>query len=392
MLAEAIGDFDFLKDMDQILIVDDDPAIQMLVKRTLASQGYQVAVASDGAEGLAKAQELRPAMVICDWVMPRLNGLDVCRQIKAIPELSTTFFILLTSLGSVEDRVKGLDAGADDFLCKPIEMFELKARVRAGLRLHQLSSDLQKQKQLLETELAEAAEYVSSILPEPLHTPTIRIDTRFIPSRKLGGDSFDYVWLDQDCLAIYLLDVSGHGLRAALPSLAVINLLRSRKLLQVDYYRPSEVLRGLNEIFQMTQRNDKYFTIWYGVYNRRTRVLTYSSAGHPPALLLSSNSQAGLEIEPLKTSGFPAGMFPDVEYDEASFEIQGPASLYLFSDGIYEICQADGEMWGLEQFAEELKIYQQLPARNPDWIIRRVQEINSHAYFDDDVSLVQIDF
>ncbi|NJL02450.1 MAG: SpoIIE family protein phosphatase [Spirulinaceae cyanobacterium RM2_2_10] len=378
--------------MEHILIVDDDPAIQILVKRTLVSQGYQVAVASDGLAGLAKARELQPAMVICDWVMPRLNGLEVCRQIKAMPELSTTFFILLTSLGSVEDRVKGLDAGADDFLCKPIEMFELKARVRAGLRLHQLSSDLQKQKRLLETELAEAAEYVSSILPEPLQTAEIQIDTRFIPSRQLGGDSFDYVWLDSDCLAIYLLDVSGHGLRAALPSLAVINLLRSRKLLQVDYYQPGEVLRGLNDVFQMTQRNDKYFTIWYGVYNRRTQELTYASAGHPPALLLSGSSAADLRVEPLKTPGFPAGMFPDIEYDEAVCVLEAPASLYLFSDGIYELCQADGELWGLEEFVEELKVYQQLPDGNLDWIVNRVRAINAHAYFDDDVSLMQIDF
>jgi len=388
----AVRDSDFLKDMEQILIVDDDPAIQMLVKRTLVSQGYQVAVASDGLEGLAKAQELQPAMVICDWVMPRLNGLDVCRQIKAMPELSTTFFILLTSLGSVEDRVKGLDAGADDFLCKPIEMFELKARVRAGLRLHQLSSDLQKQKQLLETELAEAAEYVSSILPEPLHAPDLRIDMRFIPSRKLGGDSFDYVWLDRDRLAIYLLDVSGHGLRAALPSLAVINLLRSRKLLQVDYYQPSEVLRGLNDVFQMTQRNDKYFTIWYGVYDRRRQELTYASAGHPPALLLSQAADDSIEVEPLKTPGFPAGMFPDVVYDDAVCSIQSPSSLFLFSDGIYEICQADGEMWGLDQFTEELKHYQQIPDRNLDWIVSRARAVNTNAYFDDDVSLMQIDF
>ena len=82
--------------------------------------------------------------------MPRMGGLDVCRQVKQNPALTTTFFILITSKISVDDRVQGLDAGADDFICKPIDLQELKARVRAGLRLHQLSQDLQKQKQLLE--------------------------------------------------------------------------------------------------------------------------------------------------------------------------------------------------------------------------------------------------
>lgn len=172
--------------MAQILIIDDDSTTQLLLERTLIMQGYDITLASDGEEGLIKAKAIRPALIICDWIMPRKNGLEVCIQIKSTPELSTTFFILLTSLDSVEDRVKGLDAGADDFLCKPIEMHELKARVRAGLRLHQLSRDLQSQKQILEDELAEAADYVSTILPEPLQHPSLTIDACFIPSRQLG--------------------------------------------------------------------------------------------------------------------------------------------------------------------------------------------------------------
>ena len=154
--------------MVQILLIDDDSTIRVLLERNLKRQGYDVVCAGNGEEGLVKAKELHPAMIICDWVMPGVSGLQVCRQVKSLPDLATTFFILLTSLGSVEDRVKGLDAGADDFLCKPIEMNEFIARIRAGLRLHQLSQDLTEQKQLLEAELAEAAEYVSSILPTPL--------------------------------------------------------------------------------------------------------------------------------------------------------------------------------------------------------------------------------
>ena len=378
--------------MAQILIIDDDPAIQILLKRTLARQGYEIILASDGEEGLAKARQLRPALVICDWVMPRMNGLEVCRQVKAIPELSTTFFILLTSQRSIEDRVKGLDAGSDDFLCKPIEMSELKARVRAGLRLHQLSRDLQQQKQLLEAELIEAAEYVCSILPEPLTEPRITIDARFIPSRKLGGDSFDYYWLDSDHLTVYLLDVSGHGLRAALPSLSVINLLRSRGLNQVNYYQPSEVLRGLNKTFQMTQRNDKYFTIWYGVYNARKRQLVYASAGHPPAILFSSEQKAVSVEKRLKTPGFPIGMFPDAEYVDASCQISPSSQLYIFSDGIYEIERSDGTVWGLDEFIELLKDFQKRPQQNLDILLRQVQFWNSKAQFDDDLSVVQVEF
>lgn len=378
--------------MYQILIIDDDPAIQILLKRTLHNQGYQVSVASDGAEGLAKAMELHPALVICDWIMPRMNGLEVCRQIKAKPELSMTKFILLTSLGSVEDRVKGLDAGADDFLCKPIEMAELQARVRAGLRLYQLSLDLQHEKEKLEAELAEAAEYVTSILPDKMTGPPVTINAQFIPSRQLGGDGFDYYWLDSDRLVIYLLDAAGHGLKAALPTLSVLNLLKSQALPTIDYYQPSDVLRGLNQTFQMTQRNDKYFTIWYGVYNRLTRKLVYASAGHPPAILVSAMSDGKVEVKKLKTLGLPVGMFPDVDYMDEVCQITDPSSLYVFSDGIYEINQRDGTIWGLDPFITLLADMRQTNSSNLDQILDAVQALNSKDYFDDDLSLLEIKF
>ena len=376
--------------MAQILIIDDDSTTQLLLKRTLIVQGYDVTLASNGEEGLIKAKAVRPALIICDWIMPRKNGLEVCSQIKSTPELSTTFFILLTSLDSIEDRVKGLDAGADDFLCKPIEMNELKARVRAGLRLHQVSQDLQNQKQLLEAELAEAAEYVSTILPEPLQHPSLSIDACFIPSRQLGGDSFDYFWLDDRHMVFYLLDVSGHGLRASLPSLAVINLVRSRGLSNVDYYQPSSVLRGLNRAFQMSDRNDKYFTIWYGVYDREKRLLTYSSAGHPPAILLTPTARA--TEQRLKTPGVPVGMFPDIQYVNASCNIAAKSSLYVFSDGIYEVEPEPNSHWGLDRLINLLKKYQQSPERNLPKLLQQVRIWHPNLQFEDDLSILQIDF
>ncbi|MDJ0725334.1 MAG: SpoIIE family protein phosphatase [Prochloraceae cyanobacterium] len=375
--------------MTKILVIDDDSAIQLLLKRTLATQGYSVVLASDGEKGLKLAFELHPAMVICDWVMPGMSGIDVCRKIKATPELATTFFILLTSLGSVSDRVKGLDAGADDFLCKPIDMYELKARVRAGLRLHQLNHDLKLQKQLLESELAEAAEYVNSILPEPALEPPIAIDLHFLPSRQLGGDGFDYYWLDREHLVIYLLDVSGHGLRAALPSLSVINLLRSRSLTKVNYYKPSEVLQRLNESFQMTARNDKYFTIWYGVYNSRSRELIYASAGHPPAILFSEGDR---RQKRLKTSGFPVGMFLDAEYADACCQIDSGASLYIFSDGIYEIDRGNGNIWSLDEFISLLEDYQKGSDRSVKNLVERIKIHNNNYNLEDDLSVIQITF
>ncbi|MFS8117373.1 MAG: PP2C family protein-serine/threonine phosphatase [Microcoleus sp.] len=377
--------------MFQILVIDDDTAVQELLRRTLKKQGYEVTVASNGEDGVAQAQKLRPALIICDWIMPRLTGIDVCRRVKADPDLSTTQFFLLTSLGSIADRVKGLDAGADDFISKPIELNELQARVRAGLRLHQLSRDLKIAKQNLEAELAEAAEYVQSLLPDPMTEP-FSIEAKFIPSRQLGGDCFDYNWLDADYLAIYLLDVAGHGLRAALPSVTVLSLLRSRTLPNVDYYKPSDVLRALNTTFQMSYQNDKYFTIWYGVYNRIERKLVYASAGHPPAVLISQSSSSNPKVQQLKTPGMPVGMFPDAPYVDNCCDVEDLSTLYIFSDGVYEIHQPDGNIWGLDPFIDLLAAYNGGTADQLELVLRYTQKLNAKAVFDDDWSLLKVNF
>ncbi|QSJ19885.1 SpoIIE family protein phosphatase [Nostoc sp. UHCC 0702] len=377
--------------MFQILVIDDDISIQIFLKRMLEKQGYEVVAASDGDEGITQAIAYRPAMIICDWIMPGLNGLEVCNRIKTDPNLSTTFFILLTSLDSVADRVKGLDAGADDFITKPIEQNELKARVRAGLRLHQLSRDLQTQKLLLETELGEAAEYVRSLLPLPLTEP-FEVDSRFIPSRQLGGDCFDYYWLDDNYLAVYLLDTAGHGLKATLPSISVLNLLRSRALKGLNYYQPSDVLQALNETFQMNYQNDKYFTIWYGVYNRVKQQLTYASAGHPPAILVSGTSLKNTQVQLLRTPGMPVGMFPEAKYVDACCYVEKSSSLYIFSDGAYEITKSDGTLWSLDAFIHILVSVQHTVDSQLDQILNYLIALNSKEAFDDDLSILKIKF
>jgi len=380
--------------MPQILIIDDDSIIQTVLKKALQSQGYEVAIADDGETGLALAEKLRPALIVSDWVMPGLDGLEVCRRVKANPSLSTTFFILLTAQSAVEDRIQGLDTGADDFLAKPIEINELQARVRAGLRLHALSEDLQAQKRLLEKELSEAASYVRSLLPAPL-TGEIDIDSRFIPSSQLGGDCFDYFWLDPDYLAIYLLDVSGHGLGAALPSITVLNLLRSQSLPNVNFYQPHGVLRALNEAFQMDSQHDKYFTIWYGVYNKVKRQLTYACAGHPPAVLMPGRLLAQPD-QPSETCllgmrRMPIGMMPDTVFESSRCTIPPGSLLYIFSDGIYDLPSPTGQpTWGLHPFINTLSSCADTP--DLDFLLQSVRTQGGVSTFSDDLSILQIAF
>lgn len=376
--------------MVEILIIDDDPVTQRVLKRALEGQGYSVAALGDPQAGLKAARQSPPALILCDWMLQNeISGLDLCQQVKSDPRLSTTLFILLTSRGSTADRILGLDAGADDLLSKPVDISELKARVRAGLRLQQLTRDLQLQKQRLEAELAEAAAYVRSLLPPPM-TGKVPIDSRFIPSRQLGGDCFDYYWLDPDYLAIYLLDVSGHGLGSALLSTSVLNVLRSQSLPGINFYRPESVLRGLNETFQMNDQHEKYFTIWYGVYNRARRQIAYASAGHPPAVLISLPPGSPLKVDQLRTPGMPIGMMSDATYIWKRCDVAPNSRMYVFSDGIYEVQQANREMVGLDSFVDLLSEGQ--GARTLDDVLSQVEALRVGDSFSDDLSILEVNF
>ncbi|MGP1371595.1 MAG: PP2C family protein-serine/threonine phosphatase [Almyronema sp.] len=377
--------------MAHILVIDDDPMTQRLLQRLLQGQGYTVTIAQNGRDGLILAEKIDPALIVCDWVLPGdMSGLDICQTVKKNPDLATTFFLLLTARDSSADRVKGLDAGADDLLTKPVDINELKARVRAGLRFHQLTRDLKTQKQLLEAELTEAADYVRSLLPNNLEGK-VPIEARFIPSRQLGGDCFDYYWLDPDYLAIYLLDVSGHGLGSALLSTSVLNVLRSQSLPNVNFYRPEKVLQALNETFQMDDQHDKYFTIWYGVYNCATRQLSYASAGHPPAVLVTQSDSGKNQVDCLKTPGMPIGMLPDTRFIWQRTQVPSKSSLFVFSDGIYEV-QEPGEAAPLDLYSFVSLLADKRIGQTIDSVLAHVRTLRAEETFPDDLSLLKIDF
>lgn len=377
--------------MLQVLVVDDDLVMQMILKNTLQGHGYKVIVAKNGKEGIFLAQQHQPALIICDWMMPETDGLEVCRQIKLNQNLSSTFFILLTSKGAVEDKVKALDNGADDFLSKPIDKTELIASVRAGIRIYQLNQDLQVQKQLLESELAEASDYIKSLLPTSLEG-SVQISAEFIPSSQLGGDCYDFYWLDTDNLAIYLIDTSGHGVGSALLSISILNLLRSQSFGKEKFYAPSAIMTELNRVFQMSQHNGRYFTMWYGVFNRSQRKLTYANAGHPQGLLLSGNPEHP-QIQELPSLDMPIGFFPDIEYTYSEISIPADSRLYIFSDGIFEVSQDNGKIWGITEFFDLLTDkYAVSEEINANLVIQKIRAETPQAKFDDDVSLLKIDF
>ncbi|MDY6804045.1 MAG: response regulator [Cyanobacteriota bacterium] len=148
----------------KILIADDHSTIRLLLKKQLQAEGYDIAVASNGKQAIQVAEELRPALIICDWMMPEMDGIQVCRKLKSDKQFASIFFILLTAKGEITDRVEGLDAGADDFLSKPVEPSELLARVRAGIRLYDSQQEFIKTNQKLSQTLRDLQSTQSQLI------------------------------------------------------------------------------------------------------------------------------------------------------------------------------------------------------------------------------------
>ena len=242
----------------------------------------------------------------------------------------------------------------------------------------------------LNNELSEAASYVKSVLPEPIATGTLRTDWRFIPSTSLGGDSFGYHWLDEDHFAIYLIDVSGHGVGAALLSVSIINVLRSHTLPDTDFREPQQVLSALNNTFPGERHNDMFFTIWYGVYNKSYQNLEYASGGHPPALLFSGPSSEKTLTAQLRTPNFVVGGRSDTTYQKKVHKIHGPSCLYVFSDGVYDITKADGSIWGFTEFLEFMAQPSISGQSDLDRLFTYTKKINQMDAFDDDFTILEI--
>ena len=381
----------------KVLIVDDTPENIQVLMEMLKDQ-YTIVAAINGEKALKMAvAEPRPDLILLDIMMPGMDGYEVCRKLKADEQVQHIPIIFVTAKTEVEDETLGFELGAMDYITKPFSIPVVKARVKAHLELKILRDLEAIQRAKLETvlgilnsELAEAADYVKFLLPRPITEGPVRADWRFMPSTTLGGDSLGYHWLDEDSLAIYLIDVCGHGVGAALHSVSVLNVLRSRNLPNVDFRRPEQVLASLNAVFPMDDHRDMYFTMWYGVYKPSSRLLTYASGGHPPALLIQDTAGNGSEVRELRTPNIFLGGLNgmDFEYDEV--DIKPEARLYVFSDGVYEIMNENGACWEFDDLKAYLEDSSDRGKSTMDDLWAHVRQIAGTETLEDDFSVLEI--
>ena len=379
----------------RVLLVDDQALIGEAVRRMLATEPeIRFRYVSNPLEALAAAKEFRPTVILSDLVMPQMNGLDLVDRFRADDVTDQIPLIVLSSMEEAATKAQAFRRGANDYLVKLPDPLELLARVRyhSAAYVSRLQRDaayeaLRHSQQLLAEDLAQAARYVQSLLPDPLEGP-VRAASRYIPSASLGGDAFGYHWLDDDTFAVYLLDVSGHGVGSALLAVSVLNTLRMRLLRQTDFTDPGQVLARLNETFPMAENGAKFFTIWYGVYKPTRRELRWAGAGHPPAVLFAPHEGPRL----LESGGPIPGVLSDVTYAADAVVLPRGSRLLLFSDGLYELRLKDGRVLGLPDLLTELTFAAVTGADPLEAAVARAERLQGGPYYADDVSVVELRF
>jgi sigma-B regulation protein RsbU (phosphoserine phosphatase) len=382
-----------------VLLIDDQAMIGEAVRRMLATEAdVDYHYWGDPTTALQQAEGLAPTVVLLDLVMPDVDGLTLLRFFRAHPALRDIPIVVLSSKEEATTKAEAFALGASDYLVKLPDPIELVARIKhhsrgyiAQIERNEAFAALELSQKALARELAQAAAYVRSLLPAPVPSGAVTTDWRFIPSVQLGGDSFGYDWLDPEHFAVFLLDVSGHGVKSALLSMTAMNAVRTRTL-NVNYYDPASVLGALNDAFQMDQYEGMYFTIWYGVFEPATRRLVFASAGHPPALLLDRH-EGQTRVTRVGDAGFTIGMLPGVPFSNNETVVPPAANLLVFSDGAYEITRPDESMWGIDDLAATLATSD--PSAGPlplDGVERTIREIRGVPDFEDDVSILEVRF
>jgi sigma-B regulation protein RsbU (phosphoserine phosphatase) len=384
-----------------VLLVDDQPIIGEAVRRMLATEeGIAFHYCRDATAALDRAEEVRPTVILQDLVMPEVDGLELVSRYRADGRFRDVPVIVLSTKEEPEVKAEAFARGANDYIVKLPDRLELVARVRyhsrgytALIERNEAFVALQKSQQVLAHDLETAAHYVRSLLPPPQVLGAIQADWRFIPSASLGGDAFGYHDLDPEHMAVYLLDVCGHGVGAALLSVSAINAIRSETLPQTDFREPGDVLAGLNRAFPMERHNDMFFTAWYGVYCRATGRLRWSGGGHPPALLLYAAGDQRL----LDSEGPLVGAVEGLDYESSEVEVPPGSRIYIFSDGAFEISRPDGSMWPFAEFVETLAAAGhngplQGASAPLDSLLGHVRRLSGREDFQDDFSMLELVF
>jgi sigma-B regulation protein RsbU (phosphoserine phosphatase) len=339
-----------------------------MLSMQLRRWGYRVSDSDSALAALGICATQDVDIVISDWMMPGLTGLEFCRRFRDLGRENYGYFILLTSKSEKTEIADGLEAGADDFLAKPVSGNELRARLRAGERMLAMQAELLAKNRIVADTLAALQELYDSldrdlIEARKLQQTLIRDRVRdygwakaslmLRNSGRVGGDLVGSFKVDEDRVAVYAIDVSGHGVASAMMTARLAGFLTGSSPEQNLAFQkgpdgghvllpPSEVAERFNRLMLEEIQAEQYFTMVFAVVDRVAGTVDLVQAGHPHPMLLRRSGQ----IVRLGAGGLPIGLLPDARYESCSLSIEPGDRLVLVSDGITECPRQTGDDFG----------------------------------------------
>lgn len=401
----------------RVLVVDDSLALLTTISLMLKRQGFEVLKASSGAEALEICAHTEPDLVLSDWMMPEMDGLELCRRFRELDREGYGYFILLTSKSEKGDVALGFDSGADDFLPKPVSAQDLRARITAAERIVLMERELSEKNRLVSEALSELREIheaidkdlrqartiQQSLVPERVcEIETSRVSLLLQPCGHVGGDLVGMFRPGFGQLGLYSIDVSGHGITSAMVTARVAGYLSStfpEQNLALEkrfdnYYamrQPADTARLMNQRLAADPGVEEYLTMGYVAADMRSGHMRFVQAGHSPALLLRADGS----VEFIGDGGLPIGLVDEVVYDQHSFKMERGDLLLLYSDGFTEAVMKNGDMLGEEGLAD---LFRDVAAvgRGPDLLEdmfwRLTMGMQDSDKLSDDVSAALLEF
>jgi sigma-B regulation protein RsbU (phosphoserine phosphatase) len=398
-----------------VLVVDDSAAQRKLVALQLARWGYQVTEAASGDAALLLCQRQKFEIILSDWMMPGMDGLAFCKAFRALPRESYGYFILLTSKSEKTEIASGLENGADDFVTKPVNSDELRARLRAGERILMMQEELFEKNDLITATLQELQKVYDSLdrdliearkLQQTLVRDRLRDFGRaqaalmLHSSGHVGGDLVGSFVIDDNRIGVFSIDVSGHGVASAMMTARLAGLLTGVSPAQnlalrindqgkQDAWPPCEIAARLNRLMLDEIQVEQYFTMAYAELDLSTGKGILVQAGHPHHVIIRKNGS----IEGVGDGGLPIGLIPDVSFDQVDFCLKAGDRLFLVSDGVTECMDAQGVELGAKGLEKILT--NNMALSSPDLLEALVWDLHSYADngdFTDDVSGLILDY
>ena len=357
-----------MKDLSEsrILIVDDVKANVDVLVQSLREH-YKLSVALDGASALRSIERNPPDLVLLDIMMPPgIDGYEVCRQIRANEATREIPVMFLSSLEDVKDKTRGFEVGGNDYLTKPFEVLEVKARVHSLLKAKAYADAV---KEAMARDLRIAREIQMGILPADLAAATrgtnLDVHALIEPARQVGGDLYEVLRADDDRVVVALGDVSGKGIPAALFMAVAVTVLRT---LARHIAEPDEILRRLNDELAEQNPRGMFVTIQCLVFDLKKRQVTCAGAGHHQLVILSPGQPPRLAFP---SSGRPAGLMAFNPIESESMPLSPGDTFVLFSDGVSEAMTATDDFFGEERLLELLAA---CPGAPPAHIVGNILE------------------